>query len=132
MMSAPPPVLFVTNIVPADRAGAFAALHAREGIELALFGGRSHHATAGLADPGVPYRRVRQRDVLDLAGRSPYRAVVARTPGPPAPPPVRARAPRARGPRRPPRGVARPPPRRHAVPALERPVGPRAHPGALL
>ena len=58
-MSAPRPVLVVTNHVPPDRAGAFAALHAREGIELALFGGRSHHATAGLADPGVPHRRVR-------------------------------------------------------------------------
>lgn len=81
-MSAPVrPVLVVTNHVPPDRAGAFAALHAREGIELALFGGRSHHATAGLADPGVPFRRVEQRDVLDLAGRGRYRAVVAGTAG---------------------------------------------------
>jgi glycosyltransferase involved in cell wall biosynthesis len=52
------PVLFVTNHVPPDRAGAFRALHERVALELALFGGRSHHATAGLDDPGVPFRRV--------------------------------------------------------------------------
>ena len=34
------------------------ALHERVRLELALFGGRSHHATAGLEDPGVPHRRV--------------------------------------------------------------------------
>ena len=45
------PVLFVTNLVPPDRAGAFAALHERVGLELALFGGRSHHATGGVEDP---------------------------------------------------------------------------------
>ena len=75
------PVLFVTNHVPPDRAGAFAALHAREGIELALFGGRSHHATAGLRDPGVPFRRIRQRDVHALAASGRFRAVVAGTAG---------------------------------------------------
>ena len=35
------PVLFVTGHAPAYRVGAFARLHEREGIELALFGGRS-------------------------------------------------------------------------------------------
>jgi glycosyltransferase involved in cell wall biosynthesis len=75
------PVLFVTNIVPPDRAGAFAALHAREGIELALFGGRSHHATGGLEDPGVPHRHVAQRAVHALAASGRYRAVVAGTAG---------------------------------------------------
>ncbi len=40
------PVLFVTGHAPADRVGAFAALHAREQIEVALFGGRSKHGTA--------------------------------------------------------------------------------------
>lgn len=39
------PVLFVTGHAPPDRIGAFAALHAREGIELALFGGRLQHGT---------------------------------------------------------------------------------------
>ncbi len=37
------PVLFVTSHAPPDRVGAFQALHEREGIELALFGGRSLH-----------------------------------------------------------------------------------------
>ena len=47
------PVMFVTNYVPPDRVGAFTALHERVGIELLLFGGRSHHGTAGVARPGV-------------------------------------------------------------------------------
>jgi glycosyltransferase involved in cell wall biosynthesis len=75
------PVLFVTNHVPPDRAGAFRALHEREGIELALFGGRSQHATAGLGDPGVPHRRVTQREVHALAASGRYRAVVCGTAG---------------------------------------------------
>jgi glycosyltransferase involved in cell wall biosynthesis len=75
------PVLFVTNHVPPDRVGAFRALHERAGIELALFGGRSHHATAAVADPGVPARKVGQADVLALAGSGAYRAVVCGTAG---------------------------------------------------
>ena len=50
------------------------ALHAREGIELALFGGRSHHATAGVDDPGVPHRRV---DRARASTRSPRPAATA-------------------------------------------------------
>jgi glycosyltransferase involved in cell wall biosynthesis len=75
------PVLFVTNHVPPERVGAFAALHARLPIELALFGGRSRHATAGVDDPGVPHRRVAQRDVARLAARGGYAAVVCGTAG---------------------------------------------------
>lgn len=75
------PVLFVTNHVPPDRQGAFAALHEREGLVLALFGGRSHHATDGLEDPGVPYRRVTQRDVFALAASGEFGAVVCGTAG---------------------------------------------------
>jgi len=75
------PVLFVTNHVPPDRRGAFAALHDRVGIELALFGGRSHHATAGEQDPGVPHRRVTQAEVLALAAAGGHRAVVCGTTG---------------------------------------------------
>jgi glycosyltransferase involved in cell wall biosynthesis len=75
------PVLFVTNHVPPDRVGAFAALHARETIELALFGGRSKHATGGIADPGVPHRHVAQSEVRALAASGRYRAVVAGTAG---------------------------------------------------
>ena len=75
------PVLFVTNLVPPDRAGAFATLHERVGLELALFGGRSHHATGGVEDPGVPHRHVTQREVHALAASGRYRAVVAGTAG---------------------------------------------------
>jgi glycosyltransferase involved in cell wall biosynthesis len=75
------PVLFVTNLVPPDRVGAFAALHARVPIELALFGGRSHHATGGVDDPGLPHRHVAQRAVHALAASGRYRAVVAGTAG---------------------------------------------------
>jgi glycosyltransferase involved in cell wall biosynthesis len=75
------PVLVVTNLVPPDRAGAFAALHAREGIMMALFGGRSHHATAGVADPGVPFTAVAERDAYTLAASGRFRAVIAGTAG---------------------------------------------------
>jgi len=74
-------VLFVTNHVPPDRAGAFAALHERIGLRLALFGGRSHHATAGLDDPGVPHVRVTQRQVHALAASGRFAAVVCGTAG---------------------------------------------------
>jgi glycosyltransferase involved in cell wall biosynthesis len=77
----PRPVLFVTNLVPPDRVGAFSALHERERIELALFGGRSHHATGGVEDPGVPHRHVSQRAIHALAASGRYRAVVAGTAG---------------------------------------------------
>jgi glycosyltransferase involved in cell wall biosynthesis len=75
------PVLFVTNHVPPDRAGAFGALHERVALQLALFGGRSHHATAGLDDPGVPFRRVTQREVHALAASGRFAAVVCGTAG---------------------------------------------------
>jgi glycosyltransferase involved in cell wall biosynthesis len=75
------PVLFVTNHVPPDRAGAFAALHERVPLLLALFGGRSHHATAGLDDPGVPHVRVSQRAVHGVAASGRFAAVVCGTAG---------------------------------------------------
>jgi glycosyltransferase involved in cell wall biosynthesis len=74
-------VLFVTNHVPPDRAGAFAALHERVPLRLALFGGRSHHATPGLDDPGVPFARVTQREVHALAAHGRFAAVVCGTAG---------------------------------------------------
>jgi glycosyltransferase involved in cell wall biosynthesis len=77
----PRPVLFVTNLVPPDRAGAFAELHDRSGIELALFGGRSHHATAGVDPAGIPHRHVSQREAGRLAASGRYRAVVCGTAG---------------------------------------------------
>ena len=91
------PVLFVTNIVAPDRRGAFAALHASEGVELALFGGRSHHATGPVADPGVPHRAVEQRAVARLAASGRYRAVVCGTAGRTALPGAVAGARAARG-----------------------------------
>lgn len=75
------PVLFVTNHVPPERVGAFAALHRRVPVELALFGGRSTHATPGVDDPGVPHRHVEQRTVARLAASGAYRAVVCGTAG---------------------------------------------------
>ncbi len=75
------PVLVVTNLVAPDRAGAFRALHEREDIVLALFGGRSHHATDAVADHGVPSVAITQREAYDLAASGRYRAVIAGTAG---------------------------------------------------
>jgi len=75
------PVLFVTNHVPPERVGAFAALHRRVPLELAIFGGRSTHAGADVADPGVPHRRVAQREIRTLAASGAYGAVVCGTAG---------------------------------------------------
>jgi glycosyltransferase involved in cell wall biosynthesis len=91
-------VLFVTNHVPPDRVGAFAALHERVGIELALFGGRSKHATPGVEDPGVPHRRVSAREIFALASSGRYDAVVASTAGRTALPAAYAGARRGRVP----------------------------------
>jgi glycosyltransferase involved in cell wall biosynthesis len=75
------PVLFVTNHVPPERVGAFAALARRVPLELAIFGGRSTHATAGVADPDLAHRHVRQREILRLAASGRYGAVVCGTAG---------------------------------------------------
>lgn len=76
------PVLFVTGHAPPDRIGAFAALHAREGIELALFGGRLRHGTGATPDPPqIPHRRVRQQELFGLAASGGHRAVVLSTGG---------------------------------------------------
>ncbi len=71
------PVLLVTNHAPPERVGAFQALHARMPIELLLFGGRSTHATAGVADPGVPHRHVDQSEVGAIVRAGSHRAVIA-------------------------------------------------------
>jgi glycosyltransferase involved in cell wall biosynthesis len=97
-MSDERPVLLVTNLVAPDRAGAFRALHERESIELALFGGRSHHATAAVDDPGVPHRAITQREAYRLAASGRYRAVIAGTAGRAALPAAYAGARRARVP----------------------------------
>ncbi len=96
------PVLFVTGHAPPDRLGAFQALHEREGIELALFGGRSLHGTGAPAATApvlaVPHRRVRQRELYELAASGAHRAVVASTGGRIALPAAWAGARRARVP----------------------------------
>jgi len=75
------PVLVVTNHVPPDRTGALQALNQREQIEVALYGGRLHHGTAGVEDPGVPFRRLSQRSVYAAAASGRYRAVIASSAG---------------------------------------------------
>jgi len=76
------PVLFVTGHVPADRANAFACLHERVGVELALFGGRHQHGAPPDAPPdAVPHRFVAQREIGELVRSGHYRAVIAGTGG---------------------------------------------------
>jgi glycosyltransferase involved in cell wall biosynthesis len=76
------PVLFVTGHVPASRRGAFAALHERTPIELALFGGRYRHgAPPGAAPAGLPSRNVSQREIGALVASGDYRAVIVGTGG---------------------------------------------------
>lgn len=76
------PILFVTSYAPPDRVGAFQALHEREGIELALFGGRLLHGPGASAPTlSFPHRRVDQRELGGLAMSGRYRAIVASTGG---------------------------------------------------
>jgi glycosyltransferase involved in cell wall biosynthesis len=90
------PVLFVTGHAPPDRVGAFAALHERETIEVALYGGRSLHGPSvpGTLDESAgsstedshaelpfPHRYVSQHETARLAGSGCYRAVVCSTGG---------------------------------------------------
>ncbi len=76
------PVLFVTGHVPAYRVGAFACLHEREGIEVALFGGRSLHGGAGHeGELPFPSRTVSAGELARLAAGGRYRAVVVSTGG---------------------------------------------------
>lgn len=75
------PLLLVTNQVPPDRVGALQALNEREGLEVAIYDGRLHHATGGVEDPGVPFRHLGQREVFSLAACGRYRAVIATSAG---------------------------------------------------
>jgi glycosyltransferase involved in cell wall biosynthesis len=76
------PVLFVTGHAPAYRVGAFARLHEREEIELALFGGRSKHGGRAFEGPlPFPHRHVRPHELAPLAASGDYRAVVCPTGG---------------------------------------------------
>jgi glycosyltransferase involved in cell wall biosynthesis len=74
--------MFVTGHAPAYRVGAFAALHEREGIEVALFGGRSKHGGGDFeGELPFPHRRLRPRELARLAASGRYRAVVLPTGG---------------------------------------------------
>jgi glycosyltransferase involved in cell wall biosynthesis len=76
------PVLFFTGHAPAYRVGAFAALHERQDIDVALFGGRSRHGGADFAGQlPFPHRHVRPRELHALAASGRYRAVVCPTGG---------------------------------------------------
>lgn len=76
------PVLFVTGHLPADRVGAFEALHERVGIELALYGGpHQHGAPAGAPPAGIPSRVVGQREIAALVASGAHRAVIVGTGG---------------------------------------------------
>ncbi|MHB8532394.1 MAG: hypothetical protein ACYDC2_06710, partial [Solirubrobacteraceae bacterium] len=77
------PVLFLTGHVPAYRAGALAALHERETIEVALFGGQSLHGGPGSlpARPAFPVRHARPSELFALAASGGYRAVICPTGG---------------------------------------------------
>jgi len=75
------PVLLVTNLVPEDRVASLRALHERAGLEVAIYDGRRHHATGGADDPGVPHRRISQREAYGLAASGRYRAVIATSAG---------------------------------------------------
>jgi glycosyltransferase involved in cell wall biosynthesis len=79
------PLLFVHNHAPADRVAQYALLHEAEDIELALHGGRLHHALPGAAELPLPHRRIRQHEVFGLAASGAYRAVLCSTNGRVAP-----------------------------------------------
>jgi glycosyltransferase involved in cell wall biosynthesis len=75
------PVLFVTGHAPPERVGAFQALHDREDVVFALFGGRALHGSAGVTDLPFPHAFVDQNEVADLAATGDYRAVIGSTGG---------------------------------------------------
>jgi glycosyltransferase involved in cell wall biosynthesis len=93
------PVLFVTGHAPPYRVGAFAALHEREDVRFALFGGQLKHGGGGTAAAlPFPHLSVREQDLHGLAASGRYRAVVVSTAGRLAPAAAWAGARRARVP----------------------------------
>lgn len=71
------PVLFVTGHVAPDRIGAFQALHERERVEFALFGGRSLHGPAVAGDPDASSERVPRGPAVADAPDAPAESAVA-------------------------------------------------------
>jgi glycosyltransferase involved in cell wall biosynthesis len=80
-MSDPRPVLFVTGNAPPSRIAPFAALHERQDVVFALFGGKAIHAMGGADSPAFPHVRPGQRGVHALAASGRFRAVVCGTGG---------------------------------------------------
>ncbi len=83
-MSDERPVLFVTNHAPPARIPAFAALHERENVLFALFGGRIRHGALDAPAPlELPFahRHVSQAEVAGLAASGGFRAVVCGSSG---------------------------------------------------
>lgn len=78
-MSGERPVLLVTNHAPPFRVGAFAALHEREGVVVALVGGEVRHGGgSGTLEPlPFPAATVSQGRVAALAASGRFRAVIA-------------------------------------------------------
>ena len=75
------PVLLVTNYAPPARVKAFALLAEREGVEVALFGGRLRHGAPPAGELEFPHRHISQRQAFSLAASGDYRAVLAGTNG---------------------------------------------------
>jgi glycosyltransferase involved in cell wall biosynthesis len=91
------PVLFVTGHAPPYRAAGLAALHEREQIEVALFGGRlAHGGGPSATELPFPHRFVSERDLYALAAGGRHRAVVCSSGGRVALPAAWAGARRAR------------------------------------
>jgi len=73
------PVLLITNFLPRERVGAYRELARREGLEVALYGGRLRHGVAAPELPPelpFPVHRISQGDAFALAASGRYRAVI--------------------------------------------------------
>jgi glycosyltransferase involved in cell wall biosynthesis len=92
------PLLFVHNHAPSDRVPQYAMLAEAEDVELALHGGRLHHALPGESALPFPHRHIRQREAFGLAASGAYRAILCSTNGRVAPFAAYAGARRARVP----------------------------------
>lgn len=80
------PVLFATGHAPAYRVGALARLHEREGIVVALYGGRAKHGGPVFeGEMPFPHRHVHPVELARVAGSREFRAVVVSTGGRVAP-----------------------------------------------
>jgi glycosyltransferase involved in cell wall biosynthesis len=79
MSGAARPVLLVTNYAPPFRVGAFARLHEREDLVVALVGGDVRHGGGGGEPAPLPFPalRVPERAVARLAASGRFRAVIA-------------------------------------------------------